>query len=377
MKKQINTALALILIILTCLSLACCTPADTEQSDDMSSLSQEAPPEVSAEPSYSDVVYPITKSSRFIRFIGRMQDVDGGVFCDFTASGIEFSGKMVGDVKLFLTCDRDTYFTVFIDGVRSDDRLFVDGLTKGIVIASFDTLGEHTIKVLKQSEAQVSLSVLNSIELTGELYDAPAKREFLIEFIGDSITSGYGNLGDSATQDAGSALWSDGTSAYAFLTAEALSADANIISCSGIGIDKGYMDFNEAAFYPKASYYRDKDKEYTDNSNVPDLVVINLGTNDLSCGSTEEAFKNGVSDLITSVRTFYNNDELPVLWVYGMMGTAKFEWTQSVLQSFNNVYTVSLPQNSQGGNWHPNAEAHIKAAAKLAEFITDNNLLSK
>lgn len=377
MKKQINTALALILIILTCLSLACCTPADTEQSDDMSSLSQEAPPEASAEPSYSDVVYPITKSSRFIRFIGRMQDVDGGVFCDFTASGIEFSGKMVGDVKLFLTCDRDTYFTVFIDGVRSDNRLFVDGLTKGIVIASFDTLGEHTIKVLKQSEAQVSLSVLNGIELTGELYDAPAKRELLIEFIGDSITSGYGNLGDSATQDAGSALWSDGTSAYAFLTAEALSADANIISCSGIGIDKGYMDFNEAAFYPKASYYRDKDKEYTDNSNVPDLVVINLGTNDLSCGSTEEAFKNGVSDLITSVRTFYNNDELPVLWVYGMMGTAKFEWTQSELQSFNNVYTVSLPQNSQGGNWHPNAEAHIKAAAKLAEFITDNNLLSK
>lgn len=377
MKKQINTTLALILIILTCLSLACCTPADTEQSDDMSSLSQEASSEASAEPSYSDVIYPITKSSRFIRFIGRMQDVDGGAFCDFTASGIEFSGKMVGDVKLFLTCDRDTYFTVFIDGVRSDNRLFVDGLTKGIVIASFDTLGEHTIKVLKQSEAQVSLSVLNGIELTGELYDAPAKREFLIEFIGDSITSGYGTLGDSATQDAGSALWSDGTSAYAFLTAEALSADANIISCSGIGIDKGYMDFNKATFYPKASYYRDKDKEYTDNSNVPDLVVINLGTNDLSCGSTEEAFKNGVSDLITSVRTFYNNDELPVLWVYGMMGTAKFEWTQSVLQSFNNVYTVSLPQNSQGGNWHPNAEAHAKAAAKLAEFITDNNLLSK
>ncbi len=377
MKKQINTALALLLVLLTCLSLAYCAPADTEQSDDMSSLPQETSSEASAKPSYSDVVYPITKSSRFIRFIGRMQDVEDGVFCDFTASGIEFTGKMVGDVKLFLTCDRDTYFTVFVDGVRSDSRLFVDNLTKGIVVASFDTLGEHTIKVLKQSEAQVSLSVLNGIELTGELYDAPTKREFLIEFIGDSITSGYGNLGDSSTQDAGSALWSDGTSAYAFLTAEALSADANIISCSGIGIDKGYMDFNEAAFYSKASYYRDNSKEHNDNSNTPDLVVINLGTNDLSCGSTEDAFKAGVSELITSVRTFYNNDELPVLWVYGMMGTARFEWTKSVLQDFNNVYTLSLPQNSQGGNWHPNAEAHVNAAAKLAEFITDNNILSK
>ena len=48
----------------------------------------------------------------------------------------------------------------------------------------------------------------------------------------------------------------------------------------------------------KASYYRDQTLVYTDNSRAPHVVVINLGTNDQSRGSTEEAFKAGVREII-------------------------------------------------------------------------------
>lgn len=371
MKKYFKTVCAMLLALALCLAISSCSDgADDNNSAPLSESSET----VSQEPIIKNRSYDITMSSQNIRFIGRMQDVDGGVFYDFTASGIEFKGTFEGDIKLYLSCSDDTYFSVYIDGAESAERYFANSGTEYMTLATFETAEAHTIKVLKQTEAQVSLSVLKSIEINGMLDDAPAKRDHLIEFIGDSITSGYGDLGDPSTKDAGSALWSDGTKAYAFLTAELLNADATVISCSGIGIDKGYTDFCEADFYLKQSYYRDSEAIYTDNADIPDLVVINLGTNDLGCGSSEQAFKQGASDLITGVRDFYGTD-VKIVWVYGMMGNARFEWTKEVLDGFENVWSVSLPQNDQGGNRHPNADAHIRCADLLAKFINDNGLL--
>ncbi len=370
MKKHYKFIALLLLAAVLCLAAGCTFDGDDQSISPMPESSET----VSTEPIIADRSYNITKDSQNIRFIGRMQDVDGGVFCDFTASGIEFKGIFEGEIKLYLSCSDDTYFSVYVDGEKCADRYFANAGTEYITLATFETESEHTIKVLKQTEAQVSLAVLKRIDITGTLYDAPAKREYLIEFIGDSITSGYGNLGDNSTKDAGSALWSDGTQAYAFLTAELLDADATVISCSGIGIDKGYTDFKESDFYLKQSYYRNADAEYTDNGIIPDLVVINLGTNDLGCGSKEDVFKKGVNDLIKSVRDFYGND-VKIVWVYGMMSNARFEWTKDVIDGIENIYYISLPQNNRGGNSHPDAEAHKQAADLLAKFISDNGLL--
>lgn len=371
MKKYYKLIALMMLATVLCLLAGCTLDSGNESSTPIPESGEMVSQAVSEEPIIKNRSYDITKDSQNIRFIGRMQDVDGGVFCDFTASGIEFKGTFEGEIKLYLSCSADTYFSVYIDGEASGDRYFANSGTEYITLATFENAETHTVKILKQTEAQVSLSVLKSLEINGMLDDAPAKREYLIEFIGDSITSGYGNLGDNSTKDAGSALWSDGTQAYAFLTAELLDADATVISCSGIGLDKGYTDFCEADFYLKQSYYRDADTEYTDNGNIPDLVVINLGTNDLSCGSGEQAFKQGARDLITGVRDFYGTD-VKIVWVYGMMGTARFEWTKEVLEGFENVYYIQLPQNSRGGNMHPNIETHKQAAEMLAEFIAND-----
>ena len=64
--------------------------------------------------------------------------------------------------------------------------------------------------------------MLYGVSLCGTLYEAPEDREYYVEFIGDSITGGYGNLGDNAIENPGTALWEDGTKTYAFLTAKAL-----------------------------------------------------------------------------------------------------------------------------------------------------------
>ena len=236
----------------------------------------------------------------------------------------------------------------------------------------------HEIRILKQTEPQNSLCLMKSMSFNGTLCTAVKDDELYIEFLGDSITCGYGNLTQGGGNETGSAFYQDGTKTYAFLAAEQLGADASVISCSGIGIDKGWTSFNEMAFYTKASYFRDKTTEYSfSNVRVPDVVVINLGTNDNSRGSTEAQFKQNAKELINFIRKSYGNN-VSIVWAYNMMGDCCFEWTSAVLAELggeaNGLYSVQLVQNNAGGNGHPTLQAQIDNAAKLAEFIKTKGL---
>ncbi|MBE6593900.1 MAG: hypothetical protein E7642_07940 [Ruminococcaceae bacterium] len=329
--------------------------------------------------SLSYTTYDVSEDWKHFKLVGRTFDVAGGVACDFTASGIEFEGVMSEKVTLSLSCDRDTYFTVYIDGERVEQRIFANKNTTEITIANFEDEGEHHIRVLKQTEPQWSLCVLKELTVCGRLNDAPAKKDKYIEVIGDSITCGYGNLKIDGVSNSG-ALYQDGTQTYAFLAAEALGADASIVGCSGIGIDKGWTDFSESDFYPKASFYRDRTGADYNFFRAPDLVIINLGTNDQSRGSTEEDFKAGVRELIEFVRDSYGKD-MPVVWAYNMMGNGRFDWTKTVLEEMGGeaagLYSVELTYNNQGGVGHPTLEAHIESSEILTKFIQDKEILGE
>lgn len=167
------------------------------------------------------------------------------------------------------------------------------------------------------------MATLESLEFYGVLAPRPENADYYVEFIGDSITCGAGNLWDSSSKTPSMSSmipeYEDGTQAYAFLTAEALGADASILSCSGIGNDQCWLPFYIADYYPAQSYCRSKTVPYDfSNARVPDLVVINLGTNDEMRGSAESAYKNGVKDLIVFARASYTTDT-PIVWICGMM----------------------------------------------------------
>jgi lysophospholipase L1-like esterase len=324
-----------------------------------------------------DREYRILDSADRFKLLGnRMAPVGDGITCDFTASGIEFRGFMVGKVTLSLACDRDTYFTVYVNGERIEDRMLVTPDMTELILAELAVPGEYSIRVLKQTESPWSLAVLYGVSLCGTLYEAPEDRDFYVEFIGDSITGGYGNLGDNASENPGTALWEDGTKTYAFLTAESLGADANIIGCSGITIS--WDKFSEKDFYFANSYYRDPTAPLTNNSRIPNLIVINLGTNDASSNFLEEDVRKDTRDLVIRIREFYGKD-VPIIWVYGMMGSALSEWILPTLEEMGGeavgLYSVRLPANFDGALCHPTVAAHEKAAALLAEFIKSKNLL--
>lgn len=347
--------------------------SDSEPMEDKTDESSDSEPDALVHNTYR-----IAEQTAVFRMIGRVQKVSDGITCDHTASGIEFEGMMRGDVVLTLSCDRDTYFTVFVDGKRLNQRFWVTPEDKELVLASFETAAVHHIRVLKQTEPQLSLSVLASVSLDGYLTEAPAERDTYIEFIGDSLTCGYGNLAKPSTANAGAALWEDGTETYAFLAAEQLNADADMISCSGIAIDRGWTSFSMADLYDKVSFFRDAEAVRETVDRIPDVVVINLGSNDELCGSTKGPFMEGVRALIGCVRARYG-DNTPIVWAYNMGVEGRFPWTLEVLNELGGeaagLYHVALIRNRDGGNSHPSLTGHRESADLLASFLREKQLL--
>jgi lysophospholipase L1-like esterase len=146
------------------------------------------------------------------------------------------------------------------------------------------TSGNHTVTFRKSSEASFGSIFLGNITTTGTFLPDPPASSRKIEIIGDSITSGYGIGGTlPCINTAALEIISE---TYSVRTAKALAAEYSIISWSGIGIIRNYgsgqVDTSPIMPVRYTKYgANDADNSYTfPATDVPDAVVINLGTND-------------------------------------------------------------------------------------------------
>ncbi len=355
------------------------------------------------------------EDSALVKKLGRVTQLPTGLAVDHVASGIEFRGAFKGEVKLDVRCtakrDNEAYLAVFIDGIRVADTY--DGTMrkegkfhvkaseelKTITIADFKESGEHIIRVVKQTESGYSLLRYEKLSYTGTLTNTPpADKELYIEFIGDSLTCGMGSAGDNAFVNGGGSAqglngadWEDGTLGYAYRTAELLGADYSIISESGIGLADSWFDAKMGDFYTKTSYNRSPSTEYG-FERVPDLVIINLGTNDSnlknvsghSINYTDPTIvKKEAKALIETVREKYG-EKVPILWVNGVFNgkeetenqvnaaIAELGGEAEKIYSFKLTYSA---ENRKGAEGHPSAAAHQKIMEQICEYIRTKNLV--
>lgn len=389
MKRKLRI-ISLMLCLLVCMvPLISCVEegGDDLKTSEQESESGQAP---TSEPTPVDPVKPEQPEEKTYLFadvadrvktVGRSALTDGAVICDFTASGFEVNVNAVG--KLMMTADTSaqTYFTVFVDGVRKTKRISVpEGKNVEVELAAFAEPGEHHIRVLKQTDAQNSLCLLRSLTLRGTLLERPADRELYLEFIGDSIFCGLGNYRcPNGTPDAGSAKYQDGTIAYPFLTADALGADCSVFGFNGMGVKVGSVGFSALDAYGKQSYLRDPEQAY-DFARTPNLVIINLGTNDalFRDKTTKDEFKAAVKELIGAVRT-QNGRNMPIVWAYNLLNDGCLDWIRDAIGEMggeaNWVFLCQLNRNADGGNNHPSENGHQTASEKLVAFIREKGLL--
>ena len=366
-------------------SLYGCAPSEEKEPEQTGEQEQEQ--EIDKEPeNLSSVTLNVSEnlngsqSQRVFRTVGRTFERNGALACDFTCTGVKFTAACKGAVSVSFNTTADCYFTVYIDGVRIEERLYVAKNIGGgfLTVADFDTYGTREIWVVKQSQYAMAYCEIVEVSLTGSFGKRPEEQSRFIEFYGDSVLNGS-NIHTGGT----SVVTSDGTLSYGFTTALALNADCNIIGRGGMGLytkDGSTDGMNEV--WDLCGGKSSPGVVNYDFGRVPDAVVVELGINDnISDYYTDARYKTSIREMVLNLRSVYG-DDITIIWCYGYHETINATWeiAKEVLDSMNGNNSIlfcqlpncALPKTQGGDGYHPNVEMSREIAQVLTAFIEEN-----
>lgn len=350
----------------------------------------------------TEMLHRILPTESNVKMLGRTYLYEDTVWCALSATGIEFTltGKrceitFAGDNMASLTSGEEHYARI---AVYVDEEQVVDDFIKTSkqTITVYDSEEEKTvtIRVVKLSESSDSTVGIEEILTDAQVIAPTADRKIKIEYIGDSITCGYGV--DGVLEDTYSTSNENASKAYAYLSAKAVDADYSLVSFSGHGIISGYTADGTIQdqqlvppYYTKlgnsygqfASQLPPNSIDWEFRKFVPDIIVINLGTNDDSyCGTNEErcqAFQVGYTKFLKTVRK--HNADATILCVLGVLGDSLFPYIEAAVEAYRNetkdtlVETMHIEeQKIEDGyavDYHPSAVTQQKVADQLTERL--------
>ena len=218
---------------------------------------------------------------KFFKCEGRRYVLDGRLFLN--PSGACLKGLFRGErLEITLRGDpavqgRNTYIRLSLDGHARRFRL----PRREKVISLSAVKGEHFFEIVKLTESESNAFSIFSIRTDGEFLPIREEKKLKIEFVGDSITTGYGVRAKNSDEDY-SVATQDVTLSYAYLAARALNAEMHVVAASGWGLYKSkYAEHAMPDFYDCVDLTRNRAK-WDFSLFSPDVIVLALGTNDFS-----------------------------------------------------------------------------------------------
>jgi len=213
-----------------------------------------------------------------------------------------FSGT---GVSLDLEDTGTSHYDVVIDEA-APVRLIVSGPRKTYDLVVSQTKLEHEIVLTKRTETFVGITQVRGVaaHAGGALIPTRPPRGRRIEVIGDSITCGFGVLGADETCPFSPDTESEPL-AWGALAAAALSATRTTIAASGIGVLRNFAGDTDGTMPDLYGRALATDPASTpDQFFVPDVVVVNLGTNDFAGGKGDPgpAFVDKYTRLLATLR---------------------------------------------------------------------------
>lgn len=340
-----------------------------------------------------------------VRVSGRYTVKDEALYLAGSAAYIEFTTKSrTVSVKMIsdgIPEDETlrAWAAVFINGEEKPSLRF--GLQKGEhsykiydAVQTEEQDAEVTIRIMKYSEQAFASMGIVAVESENVIVPTANQKKRRIEFVGDSITCGYGIEG-IVEKDSFTTAQENPWNAYACRTARLLDADFELLCWSGNGMISHYIapDVDERRvekpFIPEMYPYADRELEERDtgkeltlwkSDREPDLVVINIGTNDSSytrnMPERNAFFQETYCSFVRQVREAHPDAD--ILCVIGIMEQCVHECIAELVQQLRSegekkVHFLKMPlQDPEDGmatDYHPSPVTHKKAAALAAEFI--------
>ena len=291
------------------------------------------------------------------------------------------------------------YFMTQIDKAEPFKVAFTGKKDSVVTLATALPEGRHLVRLMYVIEGYEFYPEFWGFVLDKgrQLVDAPALPSRKLEFIGNSITCGYGNEGLNKREGFDYATENHYYS-YASITARNLNAQHWVVARSGIGAYRNYdgpktgnpesnmlvqYEYIGYAWKPElrqeASFLRES---WDFGRYQPDVICINLGTNDTSTNNYDlKLLKQNYKKLLQLVRQ--HNPKAKIVFLSGsMLYEKELKEVKQLLDEVateakkagdKEVYRFDMePINDEklyGNDWHPNVYMDEKMAGELTAYL--------
>lgn len=353
------------------------------------------PPEDKPQPTgVSTLTFAENECSDYINWYGRNERnaTFRAMICYNSAAGFEvtFWGTQLTmsyiseiNVKNFL--DGSCYLCVQIDGSEDYEAGFTElpfaSNQKEITLVSGLAEGKHTIEVRRATEDMCASWEIYSLKTDGFFLAPSEKPVRKIEIYGDSISAGRGNMRAVGEKENDNSNQENALMTYGAVAARSLNAQYNIFAVSGSCV--GSYSTNVGAniipkLYTKYAPTANARSKWDFAAYVPDVVIIDLGTNDIIGNSEKqegfaEKLKSEYTAFVQNLKTKYPDATI-------VLCSGTFHYSRMNIQAYNALFEEIAKSFEQGArvchlaldksdNAHPTASENKNYGAALTEFI--------
>lgn len=384
-RKILHTLSALVLFASLLFGTSSCTACKTEGHTPTAAAAAEDEPskDEASQPAADGIVRP---SDPGFRYVGRIS------FANPDAPRMGFTGAQIyanftGTSVSMIMKPQSGFFVAVVD---SGKPITVQSLKDSVVtIAKGLKPGTHSLAIYQSTEApDVEFPVFYGLKLDpgAGLDKAPVLPTRKIEFIGNSITCGKGALDTTQKKNRDDIAFESWFLSYDAEVARRLNAQCMVVARSGIGIyrnngdPKGGTEYTMQHFHQRTLFTIDSEM-WDYSSYQPDLVCINLGTNDTAQSYDVQLLKKGALQFFGDVRQRYPKAKIVVLTgpmrsgqrLADQKAALDYAVNQLKAKGDKEIYRFDFPHDTgkygYGTGMHPSTGEHKYMADLLTPYL--------
>lgn len=298
---------------------------------------------------------------------------------------VYFESRFTGDTVTLKFDDPSNNLNIVVDG-----RIVAIVKKPGKTEHRLDHLGagEHTVRLEKRSETQYATGRFEGFFVPEKAAALPAPAYARqIEFIGDSLTVGYGNTSpynDCTPEEVFETT--DTQQGFGPLIAKHFKAAYRVNAFSGLGMVRNYGGFEHPKYrmpmlYPRAIY----DEIQADLSPwTPQIIITGIGGNDFSTPvKTGEPWKSQAelkADYVKTYAAFVKNlrAKNPRAFLIVAVADGRGDYTDGTREVYEAIKAsgdtrigyATIPETKGGSCYHPNTRDDAAIAKMYIDYIS-------